>query len=128
MAYRYYNVNPKHLNENDCVTRAITLATGLSYGTIRNLLKFTGELLGCDELCVCCYHYLLENIFRLKRYDAETATVKEIASRFPSQTIVIRIEGHLTCAVDGVIYDTWNCSDKVADCFWVVKEISYKNF
>lgn len=47
---------------------------------------------------------------------------------FLTQTIVIRIEGHLTCAVDGVIYDTWNCSDKVADCFWIVNEINYKNF
>lgn len=43
-------------------------------------MKSTGELLGCGELCVCCYHYLSENIFRFKCDDANRATVKEIAN------------------------------------------------
>lgn len=119
--WRYYNANPKGDEEEDCVCRAISTAVGIKYEAAQNLLRISADLNGCDELCVCCYHRLLEGIFGLEvRYCEEGETVEEIAWRHSGQRVLIRIDGHLTCAIMGAILDIWDCSDEIVDCYWVV--------
>jgi hypothetical protein len=75
----------------------------------------------CDALCVCCYHHLLEDGFGLEpRYDYSRHTVGEIAERYRDRKIIIRVEGHLTCAAYGDVLDIWDCSDELVDCYWLV--------
>lgn len=120
--YMYYNRNPLRIEENDCVCRAISLATQLSYSTVEKLLKLVGKALDCDELCVCCYHYLLDDIFDFPcRDNKDSYTVGEIANDYSNNVLLIRIDGHLTCAVQGCVFDIWDCTNKIADCFWIVK-------
>ena len=59
--FRYLNVNPDKSIEQDCVIRAIKRASGIPYNAVSKLLKATAQEHGCDELCVCCYHHLLED-------------------------------------------------------------------
>ena len=40
----YYNNNPYGLKEEDCVTRAITLASGLPYFEVQKKLKLIANL------------------------------------------------------------------------------------
>lgn len=117
--YKYLNLNPMSKEENDCVCRAISLATHLPYKTVDRLLQLTGIALKCDELCPCCYHYLLEDIFSFNCYKGDGKTVKEIASDFKDTICIIRISGHLTCSVFGIIYDIWDCSNEICDRFWI---------
>ncbi len=119
--FAYYNANIDGNEENDCVTRAIKLGTGLSYTTVAKLLDMASYYYDCDRLCVNCYGRLLSEIFNFPiRYCDYQKTVKEISKSYPYNTVVIRIEGHLTTSVMGVIADTWDCSDKLVDCFWIV--------
>ena len=120
--YRYYNRNPDGMHLEDCVCRAISTATGLNYGAVDKLLSLTAFCYGCDRLCVCCYHNLLEDILGYERHTCRDGeTVGEIAKAYPNDKLLIRIEAHLTSSVKGTVYDIWDCSDKEVDCYWIVK-------
>lgn len=119
--FEYTNVNPLSLTEEDCVTRAISLATGYSYAEIQNKLYYISELLNCDKLCVCCYKYLLDDVFRYDRLPCRNLTVGEVAEMYSDCILLVRIEGHLTCVVYGTVHDLWDCSDSYADIVWLVE-------
>lgn len=75
----------------------------------------------CEELCVCCYNRLLEDILCYPRFDCEfEETVSEIASKYPRNRVIIRIDAHLTTGIYGTILDIWDCSDELVDCYWIV--------
>ena len=75
----------------------------------------------CDTLCVCCYHHLLESVFGLPMRSCENfERVGEIAKKYPNNKVLIRIEGHLTMSDNGVIYDLWDCTQRLVDCYWIV--------
>ena len=65
--YVFYNNNPDLLIENDCVTRAISLASGLPYEVIEEKLYLTSKLFECPKLCVCCYENLLNYVFNYEQ-------------------------------------------------------------
>ena len=116
----YYNREPSGDNENDCVTRAISLATNERYSTIRRKLFHSARLLNCEKLNVCCYSFLIEDVFGCKPVYCKGLTVAQFADLNPQGTYLVRIEGHLTCVISNVCYDTWNCLDKEADIAWRV--------
>lgn len=119
--YRFYNANPLGAIEKDCVCRAISGATKIPYEKIEDKLRLIAELHDCDRLCMCCYHRLLEDVFGLKPIYSDGETVGEVASNFKDKIVIIRTNGHLTHSRYGVIYDTWDCTDCIADVFWVVE-------
>lgn len=120
--YRYYNQNPKKQHAEDCVTRAISRATGLKYEAVSTLLYITSQMYKCPKLCVCCYHYLLEDILHYEcRQCSKSERVSDIAYKYRGEKVIIRIEGHLTCSMYGFVDDIWDCSDKYVDCFWIIK-------
>ena len=81
----YHNENPYRIEEQDCVCRAISKALDLEYETTKQLLTMSAEVNDCDELCVCCYHHLLENVFNLPvRYCQNWERVGDIAKMFRS--------------------------------------------
>lgn len=40
---------------------------------------------------------------------------------FTESTILITMNGHITCSKNGVIYDTFDCRDREAENVWLVK-------
>lgn len=120
--YKYYNRNPDGIKIKDCVCRAISTATNLNYDAVNNLLRISAKLHDCDTLCVCCYQYLLEDILCYERIDCEFRyTASEVAKRYPKSTLIIRVDGHLTCAINGMVFDIWECQDELVDCFWIIE-------
>lgn len=120
--YRFHNVNPSGKKEEDCVCRAISLATNQDYYKIEHQLNLIGDLFECEELCVCCYNHLLDSVYHYQRVKyVKGMTIKEFARTHPKGIFLIRIEGHLTCMIDGVIHDIWNCTNEVIDKVWYVR-------
>lgn len=120
--FAYLNLNPKKQQEEDCVCRAISLGCGLPYEATTNLLNLIADYYACDTLCVCCYHHILENIFEYDVvYCSNGERVKDVASLHKNGTVIIRVNGHLTCSVRGVVYDIWDCTNEIVDCYWIVK-------
>lgn len=119
--YRYYNRNPYDIHISDCVCRAISTATNLKYEAVDNLLELTAEENGCDKLCVCCYENLLTGTLCYHCIDCNfDKTVTEVAKAYPNNTLIIRVDKHLTMSKNGTVLDIWDCSNELVDCFWIV--------
>ena len=56
----YYNANPRKARVEDCVTKAINIATGIEYYTVSKLLDLASEHTGHDRLTMQSYRYLLK--------------------------------------------------------------------
>lgn len=119
--YRYHNANPSGEETEDCVTRAICTATGLKYQGVSNLLKLSSANYECETLCVDCYYHLLTNVLCYKPHYCNVGeTVGDIANKYNDRKIIIRIKGHCTCSLYGIVTDIWDCTHKEADIFWIV--------
>ena len=118
--YIYYNENPNGYHIPDCVIRAITKALGISYYEVVILLNNNASEFQCDCLNVQCYEKLLDYDFGLPHYKSFSKTAEEVANDFPNETLLLRMEGHLSCSICGIIYDIFDCSQEEITDFWVV--------
>lgn len=118
----YWNENLDGQKVSDCVTRAITLASGLSYPTIRKKLRYTSKLLDCEtSLCPTCYGFLIQEVLGGVPTNCDGLTVGEFADLHPKGTYLVRIEGHLTCVKEpSSVYDIWDCRKRKCSLAWRV--------
>ncbi len=122
MHYQFKNVNPLGKKELDCVNRAISGALNKNYYEVKNKLELVGALFNCEKLCVCCYKFLLNNVYNLERIEEyQGLTIKEFMKYNPYGTFIIRVDGHLTHCKDGICYDIFDCTDEIVDIVWQVK-------
>ena len=119
--YKYYNSNPNGYHIPDCVVRAISTATGYSYYDVVCMLKNNGMMFQCDELNVKCYEKLLDLDLHFPHYKGLEYTAEKIASDFPDNILLLRMEGHLSVSICGTIHDIWDCSLQPVTDFWIVK-------
>lgn len=117
--FRYWNENPQGEKVSDCVTRAITLASGLQYHKVRQKLRHTARLLDCEtSLCPTCYGFLIQQVLGGIPKNCDGMTVGEFADLHPNGTYLIRIKGHLTCIKNNTIWDIWDCRLRHCDLAW----------
>lgn len=118
--YKYFNSNPNGYHTPDCVIRAISTAMGISYYDVMEMLHINGEHFQCDDLSVRCYEKLLDYDFGLPHFEGVGRSACEIATDFDKNVLILRMEGHLSTSVFGIILDIWNCSDEIVTDFWIV--------
>lgn len=116
----YLNVNPQKTKRNDCVTRAISLATELPYATVRKKLFHTARLLDCEKLCMTCYSFYIQEVLGGTQKNCDMS-VEEFADLHPYGIYLVRIEGHLSCIIDNTIYDIWDCRKRICTTAWEVR-------
>lgn len=87
---------------------------------IRKKLYHTAKLLNCEKLCVCCYRHLIEDVIKCKSVPADGMTVDEFANSHNQGTYLIRMSGHLSCIIGGIVYDIWDCRDEFVTDAWRV--------
>lgn len=56
-----------------------------------------------------------------RKNDGTKYTINEIRLLSHDRVIVIRCAHHLTCVKDGVLIDTWNCSYKTINNYYILK-------
>ena len=108
---RYLNVNYDKIKRNDCVTRAISLASGLPYHKIRKKLFHTARLLDCQKLCVSCYEFLIREVLGGTPKNCEGMTINDFAKLHPKGTYLLRMDGHISTLIDNCVYDIFDCRD-----------------
>lgn len=119
-SFRYWNENPQGETRNDCVTKAIVLASKLPYSTVRKKLFHTAKLLDCTKLCPTCYSFFINQVIGGVPTNCEDMTVGRFADEHPNGTYLIRIDGHLTAVIDNVCYDIWDCRNRICDMAWKI--------
>ena len=120
-SFCYLNVNPNKQTRNDCVTRAISLASGIPYKTIRKKLFHTARLLDCCKLCNTCYSHLIEKVLCGIPKNCDGMTVGEFANLHPQGTYLLRMYGHITCLIDNCIYDIFDCREHKITNAWEIR-------
>ena len=121
VGFEFYNMNPEGDFTGDCVTRAISLATQQPYSTIRRKLFHTARLLNCEKLCQSCYCFLIEEVYKGKRVNCDYMTVDEFCRKNPYGVYLVRMDYHITCILNGVINDIWDCSNEICTDAWEIK-------
>lgn len=116
--YKFYNANRLGIFTDDCVVRSISCATNKSwdyvYNHLSDLAQEYGTLLDNRQFVL---EYLDSNY---KRLDVN-GLVGEISAMFPNNIILITMQGHIVCSKYGIIYDTFDCRDRMAEYAWLVK-------
>lgn len=124
------NVNPKGWKCGDCVVRACAKATNKSWDDTYNALYEIGfkkkRMLNDD--CVYC-KFLEDNGFTYTNayrdgYNkmVDVHTLAEYLNDQCGDThyvAVVHTRKHLTCIVDGDIYDSWNTSYETAGWYYL---------
>ena len=117
--YKYLNVHPQEKIVRDCVKRAITLATKKDYAEVSRELNRHKKVTGCKQFNETKnWRSYVEKVLKLQKisFQAVKGQPRMNGERFcrayPKGRYILRMASHLSCCIDGVIYDTWDCSDK----------------
>lgn len=122
MSYKFYNANAHGNFVNDCTIRAISLAEGKTWNETYDELSEIAQDNGIILDDVNFIDPLLDS--RYDRICFKEKYVGEFAEEHPVGVFLITTKGHITCCIDGVIYDTFDCRDRIMWCAW--KVLDYK--
>lgn len=121
MKFKYINVTPNGEILPNCVNRAISLATGVDYEVVEEKLELVARLIECSKLCVCCYEFLLNEVFRLKELPDKDISIKQFSENHKNGIYLLRMEGHISCLMYDVLMDLFDCSDEIITKCWQVE-------
>lgn len=125
--YKYYNAHPDGKLVGDCVKRAITKAAEMDYNEVKRELNRYKKVTGAAKFNEPknCNKYV-ENVLHGRKisFPAEKGKDRMNGNRFcrayPKGRYILRMAKHWSCCVDGVIYDTWDCSEKCVYNAWKI--------
>lgn len=124
MSFKYLNMNPLNRKVSDCTVRAFALAHNISWYKAFDILNEYAR-----KECIILDDTQFIDDFLNKRYDYECykcknefITVREVSYLYPRGVYLITMQGHITCMIDGDIYDIWDCRDKYAWRVWKIAE------
>lgn len=117
--YKFYNANAVNRFTDDCVIRALSVATGKSwnevYDYLSDLAQYEGTLLDKREFVI---KYLNKTYHRLYGI---YGTIGEVSGMFPNNTLLITTRGHIVCSKNGIVYDTFDPRERIVEYVWLVK-------
>lgn len=110
--YKYYNANPRGISTTDCVKRAISAATGMDYKKVQTELNRYKKITGAKTFNSDHNpHKYVENVLNGKKIKLpDGMSAEEFCQAHPKGRFILDMETHWSCAIDGVIYDSWDCS------------------
>lgn len=117
--YEFYNENPLGIFEDDCVIRSISCATHRSwdevYDELSDLAQERGTLFDKRHFV----RWYLDSHY--KRIPNPPYKVIDVAIEFKNNIVLCTTRGHIMCIKYGVIYDTFNPSERLVEDVWLVK-------
>ena len=114
--FRYYNANPNKRDIQDCVIRSLSVLKNRSWRSIYDELSdLAGDVGYMFDDVLFVEDYLDDRYPRECHY---SKTVGEFAREHPYGKYAVTMLGHITAIIDGVIYDTFDCGDRIMRCAW----------
>lgn len=116
--YRNYNSNPRNNNVTDCFIRSLSVATGKSwdytYNKISDIAQWDGTTMDNRQFIL---EFLDRNFQRMPKFNG---TIGEASEYYNDYVVLITTPGHIVCSKYGIIYDTWNSTNRKAEYIWKV--------
>ena len=111
--FRYYNANPRGRNVNDCTVRAISLATSRTWdATYEELCKFAQAQAIMPDDIIYIDEYLERRYMKVCDCECKEITVEEFVNSHSDGIYLITMAGHITCSINGIVYDTFDPSSR----------------
>lgn len=116
--YKFCNPHPDGKRVRDCVKRAICLAEGRDYRDVKNELNRLKREIGAEKFNSNnnWKTYMDRKGYNKISFPAVAGESRmnghKFAETHPTGSYILRVAGHLSSCVDGVILDTWDCRDK----------------
>lgn len=117
--YVYLNLNPKGKLTGDCVKRAIAKAADINYMDVGRELNRYKKVTGAKSFNSDYNpHKYVENVLKAQKLSfpaikgQKRMNGERFCKAFPNGSYILNMAGHWSCCVDGIIYDTWDCSEK----------------
>ena len=119
----YFNANPKKKEVDDCVIRALALAFDetwlVMFDDLTAIARKQSTVLNYKD---CYEEYLKEHnaepIQTMKKGQRKRIHGGDFAREHRTGRYVLCMAGHLTACVEGCIYDTWDCTQKMVYKAW----------
>ena len=116
--YKFHNQNSHQRYVDDCTVRAISLAEdktwNYTYDKLSDMARSRGMMFNSVEFIEDYLDY------NYKRECHSAITVGEFAEQNNRGTYLVTMPNHITVIIDGTIYDTFDCSDRIMRCAWKV--------
>ena len=119
MSYMFYNANPESNDIWDCSVRALSKALDINWEAAYTILSDYARERGLMLDSVESIEGFLDDNF--ERFCDLNMTLGEFANTYSRGVFLVTMPGHITVVEDGVIYDSFDCSDRFIWCSWVVK-------
>lgn len=105
---------------NDCVTRAIAIATGKPYKEVYDeLSKDRSARMGVYKTTYRKYLIRLGYTWTPTMFVGQGCKVHLKSEELPKNgTLIVSVSKHLTVVIDGVLYDTHDCSRSGTRCVY----------
>lgn len=120
--WEYYNPNPIEATVGDCAVRAIARALGMTWEDAYAALATNGFVMANMPSSDIVWGATLREHGFTRHMIPDTCpdcyTVSEFLDEHPRGTYVLKSEGHVCTAIDGVAYDTWNSLHKNPFYYW----------
>ena len=117
--YKFYNENPLNKFTDDCVIRSISCATHRSwdevYDEMSDLAQYNGTLFDQKDFVIW---YLDSNYERVPFLPRK---VGDVAREYSNNIILCTMRNHICCIKYGIIYDTFNPSERLVEEAWIVE-------
>lgn len=122
MSYVVYNPNPLGLSVGDCVIRAISKITGLSWKQTYIELMVLGYAMGDMPSANRVWSQYLENIGYEKKLLPKNCSncyrVKDFCYNNPKGKFVVATGDHVVAVVNGDYYDSWNSGNELLSYYF----------
>lgn len=119
-------------NVNDCVCRAIAIATDLDYKAVYDMINDTAKTerkckrrTGKSSARNGVYKVTIQKVMSQLGWTwhptmkiGQGCKVHLKSEELPKGTLVVSVSKHLTCVKDGVLYDTYDCSRDGTRCVY----------
>ncbi len=119
-------------NTGDCVVRAITIATGFTYSEIYSTMNLfvkderltkrkrnkSASRTGVHKDQIQKFLNALNWTWTPTMFIGQGCKVHLKADELPSGILIVSLSKHVTCVIDGVINDTYDCSRNGTRCVY----------
>ena len=124
--FKEFNAHPKGIKTNDCVVRTIATATNQDYLETRRKLNRAKRELGFSSYQESKFLYAYLKSYPRLIYKPLKEELRIKASDFtllhPKGRHILKLAGQVVACVDGVLLDTWDCSNRSVYTAWEISK------
>ncbi len=116
--------------DGDCMIRAVVHATGIPYATVYKVMYKHGWRTVDDRIKGTYQQHILRTLddfgYRAEKTSfrppkgGHYPTAREVMTQLTNGRYILVQYAHVTCSVDGIILDIWDCADDFVYYAWQV--------